>query len=151
METNKQTELLFSTESTEKRYDKLEDCVAVSIPGDLLEAAFYYSFVDFPRSADDILDEADSDLYFDDDNYTYEQNYYTSNVSEEDKAHLQKVLDLISRNNSAGLKLKKQARINRILILEEDIDYFNETKGLSKRLKEWLSEVRKISQNRVAK
>ena len=147
METNKQTELLFSTESTEKLYEKLEDCVAVSIPGDLLEAAFYYSFVDFPLSADDILEEADWALYCDDDNYTYEQNYYTSNVSEEDKAALQKVLDLIARNTSAGLKLKKQARINRILIQQEDIDYFNEAKGLSKRLKEWLSEVKKISQN----
>ena len=151
MKTNNQTELLFSTESTEKLYEKLEDCVSVSIPGDLIEAAFYYSFVDFPLSADNILDWADRDLYFDDDNYTHERHYYTSNVSKEDKVALQKVLDLIARNTSAGLKLKKQTRINRILILQEDIDYFNETKGLSNRLIEWLSEVKKISQNRVAK
>jgi len=145
METNNQTELLFSTESTEKRYDKLEDCVAVSIPGDLLEAAFYFSFVEFPRSADDILEEADWDLF--DNNYTNKTNYYTSNVSKEDKAALQKVLDLISRHNSAGLNPKKQTQLNRIPILQEDIDYFNSHKELSNRLKEWLSEVKKTSQN----
>ena len=74
METNKQTELLFSTESTEKRYDKLEDFVSVSKPGDLLEAVEYSSFVDFPLSADDILDEADWALYCND-NYICSSNY----------------------------------------------------------------------------
>ena len=149
METNNQTELLFSTESTEKRYDKLEDCVYDSQQGDLIEAAEYDSFVKFPLSVAYIFEKADEYLY--DKDYTDNLDYYNFNVSKEDKAALQKVLDLIARNTSAGLTRKKQARINRILIQQEDIYYFKVHQALSKRLKEWLSEVKKISQNRVAK
>lgn len=57
------------------------------------------------------------------------------------------MLDLIYQNNSERWLIKDERTLHTpITILQEDIDYFNETKKLSERLREWLREIRKISQ-----
>lgn len=54
------------------------------------------------------------------------------------------MLDLIYQNNSERWLIKDERTLHTpITILQEDIDYFNETKKLSERLREWLREVRK--------
>ena len=147
METNRQTVILFRTKNTNYTYDTLNDYLFDSEYGNILEAVEYDEFKKFPFSAPNIIDEADRYLY-EDLGYTDEDNYYTSRVTSEEIEVLQKVLDLIAKyHNNGNLLINERTVHIPIAILPEDIDYFNSTKELSNRLKEWLSEVKKISQN----
>ena len=146
METNRQTVILFRTKNTDFTYETLYDYVFDSKTGDILEAVEYDKFTEFPHSANYIIDEADRYLY--EEGYIDEDVYYTELVTPEEIEVLQKVLDSIAKNHTKDPLLIKESTVHTpIAIRQEDIDYFNETKKLSNRLKEWLSEVKKISQN----
>ena len=146
METNRQTVILFRTKNTNYTYDTLNDYLFDSEAGNILEAVEFDVFTKFPLSAPNIIDEADRYLY-EDLGYTDEDNYYTSRVTPERIEALQKVLDLIAKNHNNGNLLINGRTIHiPIAIYQEDIDYFNETKRISERLKEWLNQVRKSSQ-----
>lgn len=146
METNRQTVILFRTKNTTFTYDTLYDYVFDSEAGNILEAVEFDEFTKFPLSATDIIDEADRYLY--EEGYIDEENYYTECITPEAMEVLQKVLDLIAKNHNNGNILINGRTVHTpIAILPEDIDYFNETKRISERLREWLSEVKKISQN----
>lgn len=146
METNRQTVILFRTKNTDFTYETLYDYVFDSKTGDILEAVEYDKFTEFPHSANYIIDEADRYLY--EEGYIDEDVYYTELVTPEEIEVLQKVLDSIAKNHTKDPLLIKERTVHTpIAIRQEDIDYFNETKKLSNRLKEWLSEVKKISQN----
>ena len=146
METNRQTVILFRTINTDFTYDTLNDYVFDSKAGNILEAVEYDKFTKFPLSAAEIIDNANNYLYEED--YTNEDYYYTSRVTPEEIEALQRVLDLIAKNhNNGNLLINGRTVHTPTVILQEDIDYFNETKKLSERLREWLREVRKISQN----
>lgn len=146
METNKQTVILFRTKNTTFTYDTLYDYIFDSEAGNILEAVEFDGFTKFPLSATDIIDEADRYLY--EEGYIDEDDYYTGRVTPEVMEVLQKVLDLIAKNHNNGNILINGRTIHvPIAILPKDIDYFNSNKELSNRLKEWLSEVKKISQN----
>ena len=146
MERNRQTVILFRTKNTNYTYDTLYDYVFDSEAGNILEAVEFDGFTKFPLSATDIIDEADRYLY--EEGYIDEDDYYTGCVTPEAIEVLQKVLDLIAKyHNNGNLLINGRTVHTPIAILQEDIDYFNETKKLSERLKEWLREVRKSSQN----
>lgn len=146
METNRQTVILFRTKNTNYTYDTLNDYLFNSEDGNILEAVKFDGFTKFPLSATDIIDEADRYLY--EEGYIDEENYYTECITPEAMEVLQKVLDLIAKNHNNGNILINGRTVHTpIAILPEDIDYFNETKRISERLREWLSEVKKISQN----
>lgn len=146
METNRQTVILFRTKNTDYTYDTLYDYVFDSEAGNILEAVEFDGFTKFPLSATDIIDEADRYLY--EEGYIDEDDYYTGSVTPEEIELLQKVLDLIAKNhNNDNLLINERTIHVPIAILPKDIDYFNSNKELSNRLKEWLSEVKKISQN----
>ena len=146
METNRQTVILFRTKNTTFTYDTLYDYVFDSEAGNILEAVEFDGFTKFPLSATDIIDEADRYLY--EEGYIDEDDYYTGRVTPEAIEALQKVLDLIAKyHNNGNILINGRTVHTPIAILQEDIDYFNETKRISERLKEWLSEVKKISQN----
>ena len=146
METNRQTVILFRTKNTTFTYDTLYDYIFDSEAGNILEAVEFDGFTKFPLSATDIIDEADRYLY--EEGYIDEDDYYTERVTPETTEVLQKVLDLIAKNHNNGNLLINGRTIHTpIIIVQEDIDYFNSNKELSNRLKEWLSEVKKISQN----
>lgn len=146
METNRQTVILFRTKNTTFTYDTLYDYVSDSEAGNILEAVEFDGFTKFPLSATDIIDKADRYLY--EEGYIDEDDYYTGCVTPEAMEVLQKVLDLIAKNHNNGNLLINGRTIHTpIIIVQEDIDYFNSNKELSNRLKEWLSEVKKISQN----
>lgn len=146
MERNRQTVILFRTKNTTFTYDTLYDYVSDSEAGNILEAVEFDGFTKFPLSATDIIDEADRYLY--ENGYIDEDDYYTERVTPEAMEVLQKVLDLIAKNHNNGNLLINGRTIHTpIIIVQEDIDYFNSNKELSNRLKEWLSEVKKISQN----
>ena len=149
METNRQTVILFRTKNTNYTYDTLNDYLFDSEDGNILEAVEFDEFTKFPLSAPNIIDEADRYLY-EDLGYTDEDNYYTSRVTSEEIEVLQKVLDLIAKNHNNGNILINGRTVHTpIAIRQEDIDYFNETKELSSRLKKWLREVRKRSQKNL--
>lgn len=149
METNRQTVISFRTKNTTFTYDTLYDYVFDSEAGNILEAVEFDEFTKFPLSAPNIIDEADRYLY-EDLGYTDEDNYYTSRVTSEEIEVLQKVLDLIAKNHNNGNILINGRTVHTpIAIRQEDIDYFNETKELSSRLKKWLREVRKRSQKNL--
>lgn len=150
METNRQTVILFRTINSDFTYEELYDYVSDAKVGNILEAVEYNIFRKFPHSAINTIDEA----------YRYlneelgcidVDDFYTRRITPETMEVLQKVLDLIQNLNNDNLLINGRTVHTPIAILQEDMDYFNETKGLSKRLIEWLSEVKKISQNRVAK
>ena len=146
METNRQTVILFRTKNTDYTFETLYDYVSDSEAGNILEAVEYDKFKKFPFSAPNIIDEADRYLY-EDLGYTDEDNYYTSRVTSEEIEVLQKVLDLIAKNhNNDNLLINGRTVHIPIAIRQEDIDYFNETKKFSERLREWRSEVYKSSQ-----
>lgn len=146
METNRQTVILFRTKNTTFTYDTLYDYVSDSEAGNILEAVEFDGFTKFPLSATEIINEADWYLY--EEGYIDEDDYYTGRVTPEEIEVLQKVLDLIAKyHNNDNLLINERTVHIPIAILQEDIDYFNSTKELSNRLKEWLSEVKKISQN----
>ena len=146
METNRQTVILFRTKNTTFTYDTLYDYVFDSEAGNILEAVEFDGFTKFPLSATDIIDEANRYLY--EEGYIDENDYYTGRVTPEEIELLQKVLDLIAKNhNNDNLLINERTIHVPIAILPKDIDYFNSNKELSNRLKEWLSEVKKISQN----
>ena len=146
METNRQTVILFRTKNTTFTYDTLYDYIFDSEAGNILEAVEFDGFTKFPLSATDIIDEADRYLY--EEGYIDEDDYYTGRVTPEEIEVLQKVLDLIAKyHNNDNLLINERTVHIPIAILQEDIDYFNSNKELSNRLKEWLSEVKKISQN----
>ena len=146
METNRQTVILFRTKNTTFTYDTLYDYVFDSEAGNILEAVEFDGFTKFPLSATDIIDEANRYLY--EEGYIDENDYYTGRVTPEEIEVLQKVLDLIAKYHNNGNLLINERTIHvPIAIFPEDIDYFNSNKELSNRLKEWLSEVKKISQN----
>ena len=146
METNRQTVILFRTKNTNYTYDTLNDYLFDSEAGNILEAVEFDGFTKFPLSATDIIDEADRYLY--EEGYIDEDDYYTGRVTPEEIEVLQKVLDLIAKyHNNGNILINGRTVHIPIAIRQEDIDYFNETKELSNRLKEWLSEVKKISQN----
>ncbi|OOX78514.1 hypothetical protein [Snodgrassella alvi] len=146
MKTNRQTVILFRTKNTNYTYDTLYDYVFDSEAGNILEAVEFDGFTKFPLSATDIIDEADRYLY--EEGYIDEENYYTERITPEEIEVLQKVLDLIAKNHNNGNILINGRTVHTpIAIRQEDIDYFNSNKELSNRLKEWLSEVKKISQN----
>ena len=146
METNRQTVILFRTKNTTFTYDTLYDYVFDSEAGNILEAVEFDGFTKFPLSATDIIDEADRYLY--EEGYIDEDDYYTGCVTPEAIEALQKVLDLIAKyHNNGNILINGRTVHIPIAIYQEDIDYFNETKRISERLKEWLSEVKKISQN----
>ena len=146
METNRQTVILFRTKNTTFTYDTLYDYVFDSEAGNILEAVEFDGFTKFPLSATDIIDEANRYLY--EEGYIDENDYYTGRVTPEEIELLQKVLDLIAKNhNNDNLLINERTIHVPIAIFPEDIDYFNSNKELSNRLKEWLSEVKKISQN----
>ena len=146
METNRQTVILFRTKNTDYTYETLNDYVFDSKAEDILEAVEYDKFTKFPFSAAEIIDKANDYLY--EEGYTYEADYYTELVTPEEIEVLQKVLDSIAKNHTKDPLLIKERTVHTpIAIRQEDIDYFNETKKLSNRLKEWLSEVKEISQN----
>lgn len=150
METNNQTVILFRTKNINYTYDTLNDYLFDSEAGNILEAVEYDRFTKFPHSAIDIIDEADRYLY--EEGYIDEDDYYTWRVTTEEIELLQKVLDLIAKNHNNDNPLINGRTVHTpIAILQEDIDYFNETRGLSKRLKEWLSEVIKaVNKNTLA-
>ena len=144
METNRQTVILFRTKNTNYTYDTLNDYLFDSEAGNILEAVEFDGFTKFPLSATDIIDEADRYLYGE--GYIDEDDYYTGRVTPEAIEALQKVLDLIAKyHNNGNLLINGRTVHIPIAIYQEDIDYFNETKRISERLKEWLSEVKKIS------
>lgn len=146
METNRQTVILFRTINTDFTYETLNDYVFDSKAGNILEAVEYNIFRKFPHSAINIINEADRYLY--EEGYIEEDVYYTGRVTPEEIELLQKVLDLIAKNhNNDNLLINGRTIHIPIAILPKDIDYFNSNKELSNRLKEWLSEVKKISQN----
>ena len=146
METNRQTVILFRTKNTNYTYDTLNDYLFDSEAGNILEAVEFDGFTKFPLSATDIINEADRYLY--EEGYIDEDDYYTGCVTPEAIEALQKVLDLIAKyHNNGNILINGRTVHTPIAILQEDIDYFNETKKLSERLKEWLREVRKSSQN----
>ena len=148
METNRQTVILFRTKNTNYTYDTLNDYIFDSEAGNILEAVEFDGFTKFPLSATDIIDEADRYLY--EEGYIDEDDYYTGCVTPEAMEVLQKVLDLIAKNHNNGNILINGRTVHiPIAILQEDIDYFNETKELSSRLKKWLREVRKRSQKNL--
>ena len=150
METNRQTVILFRTKNTNYTYDTLYDYVFDSEAGNILEAVEFDGFTKFPLSATDIIDEADRYLY--EEGYIDEENYYTECITPEAMEVLQKVLDLIAKNHNNGNILINGRTVHiPIAILQEDIDYFNETKELSSRLKKWLREVRKRSQKKPSR
>ena len=145
METNRQTVILFRTKNTTFTYDTLYDYIFDSEAGNILEAVEFDGFTKFPLSATDIIDEADRYLY--EEGYIDEDDYYTGCVTPEAMEVLQKVLDLIAKNhNNDNLLINGRTVHTPIAIRQEDIDYFNETKKLSERLREWLSQVHKSSQ-----
>ena len=146
METNKQTVILFRTKNTTFTYDTLNDYLFDSEDGNILEAVEFDGFTKFPLLATEIIDKADWYLY--EEGYIDEDDYYTGRVTPEEIEALQKVLDLIAKyHNNGNILINGRTVHIPIAIRQEDIDYFNETKELSNRLKEWLSEVKKISQN----
>jgi len=146
METNRQTVILFRTKNTNYTYDTLNDYVFDSEAGNTLEAVECDKFTKFPLSAPNIIDEADRYLY-EDLGYTDEDNYYTSRVTIGEIEVLQKVLDFIAKNhNKDNLLINERTVHIPIAIFQEDIDYFNETKRISERLREWLNQVLKSSQ-----
>lgn len=146
METNRQTVILFRTKNTNYTYDTLNDYLFDSEDGNILEAVEFDGFTKFPLSATGIIDEADRYLY--EEGYIDEDDYYTGRVTPEEIEVLQKVLDLIAKyHNNGNILINGRTVHTPIAIRQEDIDYFNSTKELSNRLKEWLSEVKKISQN----
>lgn len=148
METNRQTVILFRTKNTNYTYDTLYDYVFDSEAGNILEAVEFDGFTKFPLSATDIIDEADRYLY--EEGYIDEENYYTERITPEAMEVLQKVLDLIAKyHNNGNILINGRTVHTPIAILQEDIDYFNETKELSSRLKKWLREVRKRSQKNL--
>ncbi|WP_367450226.1 hypothetical protein ABX013_15370 [Snodgrassella alvi] len=145
METNRQTVILFRTKNTTFTYDTLYDYVFDSEAGNILEAVEFDGFTKFPLSATDIIDEADRYLY--EEGYIDEDDYYTGCVTPEAMEVLQKVLDLIAKNHNNGNILINGRTVHTpIAIRQEDIDYFNETKRISERLREWLNQVLKSSQ-----
>lgn len=147
METNRQTVILFRTINTDFTYDTLNDYIFDSEAGNILEAVEYNIFRKFPHSAIDIINE--SDRYLNEELGCVEINdFYASSITIEEIELLQKVLDLIAKNhNNDNLLINERTIHVPIAILPKDIDYFNSNKELSNRLKEWLSEVKKISQN----
>lgn len=145
METNRQTVILFRTINTDFTYETLNDYVFDSKAGNILEAVEFDGFTKFPLSATDIIDEADRYLY--EEGYIDEDDYYTGRVTPEVMEVLQKVLDFIAKNHNNGNILINGRTVHiPIAIRQEDIDYFNETKKLSERLREWLKQVHKSSQ-----
>ena len=145
METNRQTVILFRTKNTDYTYETLYEYAFDSKTGDILEAVEYDKFTEFPHSANYIIDEADRYLY--EEGYIEEDVYYTGRVTPEEIELLQKVLDLIAKNhNNDNLLINGRTVHIPIAIRKEDIDYFNETKKFSERLREWRSEVYKSSQ-----
>ena len=145
METNRQTVILFRTKNTNYTYDTLNDYLFDSEAGNILEAVEFDGFTKFPLSATGIIDEADRYLY--EEGYIDEDDYYTGRVTPEEIEVLQKVLDLIAKyHNNGNILINGRTVHTPIVILQEDIDYFNETKRLSERLREWLNQVRKSSQ-----
>lgn len=148
METNRQTVILFRTKNTNYTYDTLYDYVFDSEAGNILEAVEFDGFTKFPLLATEIIDEADWYLY--EEGYIDEDDYYTGRVTPEEIEVLQKVLDLIAKyHNNGNILINGRTVHTPIAILQEDIDYFNETKELSSRLKKWLREVRKRSQKNL--
>ncbi|WP_370578067.1 hypothetical protein ABX014_19620 [Snodgrassella alvi] len=147
METNRQTVILFRTINTDFTYETLNDYILDSKAGNILEAVEYNIFRKFPHSAIDIINE--SDRYLNEELGCIEINdFYASSITIEEIELLQKVLDLIAKNhNNDNLLINERTIHVPIAILPKDIDYFNSNKELSNRLKEWLSEVKKISQN----
>ena len=146
METNRQTVILFRTKNTNYTYDTLNDYLFDSEAGNILEAVEFDGFTKFPLLATEIINEADWYLY--EEGYIDEDDYYTGRVTPEEIEVLQKVLDLIAKYHNNGNILINERTIHvPIAILPKDIDYFNSNKEVSNRLKEWLSEVKKISQN----
>lgn len=147
METNRQTVILFRTINTDFTYETLNDYILDSKAGNILEAVEYNIFRKFPHSAIDIINE--SDRYLNEELGCIEINdFYASSITTEEIELLQKVLDLIAKNhNNDNLLINERTIHVPIAILPKDIDYFNSNKELSNRLKEWLSEVKKISQN----
>ena len=148
METNRQTVILFRTKNTNYTYDTLNDYLFDSEAGNILEAVEFDGFTKFPLSATGIIDEADRYLY--EEGYIDEDDYYTGRVTPEEIEVLQKVLDLIAKyHNNGNILINGRTVHTPIAIRQEDIDYFNETKELSSRLKKWLREVRKRSQKNL--
>lgn len=148
METNRQTVILFRTKNTNYTYDTLNDYLFDSEDGNILEAVEFDGFTKFPLSATGIIDEADRYLY--EEGYIDEDDYYTGRVTPEAIEALQKVLDLIAKyHNNDNILINGRTVHTPIAIRQEDIDYFNETKELSSRLKKWLREVRKRSQKNL--
>ena len=147
METNRQTVILFRTINTDFTYETLNDYILDSKAGNILEAVEYNIFRKFPHSAIDIINE--SDRYLNEELGCIEINdFYASSITIEEIELLQKVLDLIAKNhNNDNLLINERTIHVPIAILPKDIDYFNSNKELSNRLKEWLSEVKEISQN----
>lgn len=146
MEANKQTVILFRIRNTTFNYETLYEYLSDSKAVEILEAVEFDGFIKFPFSATDIIDEANRYLY--ENGYIDEENYYTERITPETTEVLQKVLDLIAKNhNNDNLLINERTIHVPIAILPEDIDYFNSNKEFSNRLKEWLSEVKKISQN----
>lgn len=145
METNRQTVILFRTKNTNYTYDTLNDYLFDSEDGNILEAVEFDGFTKFPLSATGIIDEADRYLY--EEGYIDEDDYYTGRVTPEEIEVLQKVLDLIAKyHNNGNILINGRTVHTPIAIRQEDIDYFNETKKLSERLREWLKQVHKSSQ-----
>lgn len=145
METNRQTVILFRTKNTNYTYDTLYDYVFDSEAGNILEAVEFDGFTKFPLSATDIIDEADRYLY--EEGYIDEDDYYTGCVTPEAIEALQKVLDLIVKyHNNGNILINGRTVHTPIAIYQEDIDYFNETKRIGERLREWLNQVLKSSQ-----
>ena len=150
METNRQTVILFRIKNTDFTYETLYEYVSDSKAVEILEAVEFDGFIKFPFSATDIIDEANRYLY--ENGYIDEDDYYTERVTPETTEVLQKVLDLIAKNHNNGNLLINGRTIHTpIIIVQEDIDYFNETKELSSRLKKWLREVRKRSQKKPSR
>nr|WP_279040861.1 hypothetical protein [Snodgrassella alvi] len=146
METNRQTVILFRTKNTNYTYDTLNDYLFDSEAGNILEAVEFDGFTKFPLSATDIIDAADR--YLNEELGCIEINdFYASSITAEEIELLQKVLDLIAKNhNNDNLLINERTVHIPIAILPEDIDYFNETKRISERLREWLNQVLKSSQ-----
>ena len=150
METNRQTVILFRIRNTTFNYETLYEYLSDSKAVEILEAVEFDGFIKFPFSATDIIDEANRYLY--ENGYIDEDDYYTERVTPETTEVLQKVLDLIAKNhNNGNLLINGRTVHTPIIILQEDIDYFNETKELSNRLKKWLREVRKRSQKKPSR
>ena len=140
MKINRQTVILFRTKNTRHTYDALYDYVLDSKAGNILEAVEFDGFTKFPQSAIDIINE--TDRYLNEKGYIDEDDYYTGRVTKEEIELLQKVLDLIAKNhNNGNLLINGRTVHTPIVILQKDIDYFNETKRLSKRLIGWQREV----------